>query len=77
MSQKMMKTVYAREIRHIIANFSSKSASTGFRRDSISTVHKSVYDMIKWNWIECTDEKGQFIFVRPTESFLSNLKIIL
>ena len=77
MSKKRLNSVYAREIRHIIANYSAKASSTGFRKNSISRINKSVYDMIKWNWIECTDEKDQFIYVRPTASFLSNLKIVL
>jgi hypothetical protein len=77
MSDKTKKTVYAREIRHIIANFNIKSAPTGYRRNSKSAIYKSIHDMIKWNWVECKNVKGQFMFVSPTTYFISNIKIIL
>ena len=77
MSDNAMKAIYAREIRHIIANFTLKSQSTGYRKDSKSVILKSIHKMIKWKWVECKDIQGQFMFVTPTAYFISNIKIIL
>lgn len=77
MSKKNLKALYTREIRHIIANYNLKSSPTAYRKDSKSVISKSIYNMIKWNWVECKDVKGEFMYVSPTTYFISHIKIIL
>jgi hypothetical protein len=65
-----MKTIYLREIRHIVANHSLSNKSTGYCFKSKSIIFKIIRDLIKHKLIEPNNIEGQFLFVRPSEELL-------
>src|SRR5674476_706787 len=71
-----MKTIYLREIRHIVANHSLRNQATGYRRDSKSITVKSIQNLIKSNWLECKNNDGPFLFVIPSKKLITAFGII-
>jgi len=65
-----MKTIYLREIRHIVANHSLSNKSTGYCFKSKSIIYKVIRDLMKSRLIETKGFDKQFMFVRPTEKLL-------
>jgi hypothetical protein len=71
-----MEKIYKREIRHIVANYSIKNNATAYRIDSRSIVFGIIKDMIRRNWIEAKHIDRQFLFVGPSNTLKSRLKLI-
>jgi hypothetical protein len=65
-----MKTIYLREIRHIVANHSLSNKSTGYCFKSKSIIFKVIRDLLKQKLVESTNIEGQFLYVRPSEKLL-------
>lgn len=65
-----MKDLYAREIRHICANYLTRNQSTGYCKDSKSEIMRAIKKLIKHKWIEVVSIKDRFVFVKPTELLL-------
>jgi len=65
-----MKTIYLREIRHIVANHSLSNKSTAYCFKSKSIIFKVIRDLLKQKLVESTNIEGQFLYVRPSEKLL-------
>ena len=68
-----MEASHLREIKHIVANYSTRKTPSGYRRDSTSVTHKAILDLMKWRLIECEYTNGNYIFVRPVRQLFRRL----
>jgi hypothetical protein len=66
-----MKKIGYREIRHIVANHLINDNSTAYCMKSKSTSFKIIRKLIRYNWIECKNVDGPFVFVRPSQKLIS------
>lgn len=66
-----MKKIGYREIRHIVANHMIKNQSTAYCMKSKSIAFKLIRKLIKYNWIECKNVDGPFLFVRSSEKLIT------
>lgn len=71
-----MRKIYQREIRHIVANHSLRNKSTAYCFRSKSIVFRLILKLIKYNWIECENIKGPFLFVRPSEKLIKIYEVV-
>lgn len=68
-----MKKIGYRELRHIVANHFINDNSTAYCLKSKSTSFRIIRKLIRYDWIECKNVDGPFLFVRPSQKLIAML----